>query len=1157
MGPVGVGSDAAGGVQTNRVEVVVVQGTVEVSRGGQSAWDPASTQMPYCQLRPGDRIRTLAHSRAAIRLRDRAVVQLGAHGLLEVLPLGEGQPGISLTAGRLYLFHRGRRDEFQLRTPMASPVIRGTEFVLEVGGDGAVRLEMIAGAADLDNGWGKVALQSGEAGFAPVRGGPRRVSSQALGDAVQWFLHYPAVLDVGELGLDSPIPSDLEASMTAYRRGDLLTALDVLDAGRAATSDAERVYRAALLLVVGDVGASEDLLGLVQLTGEDLAVLAQALRTAIAAVKGEAGEMVQESTVLSSGSASVQLARSYALQSRGDLAGAQRSAEVATALASEFGPAWARLAELEFSLGRTRAARSAVDRALALAPRHAPARTLSGYLAAARAEFAVAEAEFEAALLLDGTMGDAWLGRGLCRLRRGEVQAGMGDLLMAAALEPNRALLRSYLGKAFERAGDGAEARRELALAMRFDPRDPTPWLYRALVNQQENRLIEAVGDLETSRALNDNRALYRSRFLLDRDQAVRRANLAALYRDAGLFDEGMREAARAVGVDYANASAHLFLANSYAQLRDPNWMALRYEAATLSEYLLANLMAPVGEAALSPAVSQQEYSRFFDRGGFGVQSTTEYMSRGDWRERAVQYGRLGRVAYALDVYSQTQPGDGPNQDLELVSYSATVHQQLGAQDTLYVRVAGQDLDAGDVRQHYDPAEASRDLRVRESLAPAILIGGRHEWGPGAETLILAGWLQDEFVRSESGVFIPTLRRDRQGVYGVIPPALSRFAVSQEVTAATGSAEVQQIWQAGQQTLVAGARYQQGRLEAESDLVHEPPVFANLEYSASLPETEADLRRASVYVYEHWEVADGLWLVGGVGYDWLALPDNIDLPPMTRERREEEQVSPKAGFLWQPFKNTTLRGAYARSLGGLYWEQSLRIEPTQVAGFNQTFRNVIPESVAGLTPAAENDTGGVDLSQRLGRGTYLGVGAERLESGAWRTVGVFDSPASSPVASPGSTRERLRFDETTLTANLNQFLAREWSVGLRYRLSEAHLARDWPEVPPEALRSAHQSDTSRLHELDMSVNFTHPSGFFGQALARWFVQGNTSTVEARPGDDLWQLDVIVGYRFARRRAELRIGGLNLLDRDYRLSPLNLYPQLPRDRTLFVGLKLEL
>src|SRR5213076_2770954 len=144
-------------------------------------------------------------------------------------------------------------------------------------------------------------------------------------------------------------------------------------------------------------------------------------------------------------------------------------------------------------------------------------------------------------------------------------------------------------------------------------------WLYSALLNQQNSRINEAVQDLEKSEELNENRSVYRSQLLLDQDRAVRSANLANIYRDAGMFDVSVREAARAVNYDYANYSAHLFLADSYEQLRDPNLINLRYETPAENEYLLANLLAPVAAGPLSPAISQQEYSKLLERNSFGV----------------------------------------------------------------------------------------------------------------------------------------------------------------------------------------------------------------------------------------------------------------------------------------------------------------------------------------------------------------------------------------------------------------------------------------------------------------------------------------------------------------------------------------------------------
>jgi hypothetical protein len=103
---------------------------------------------------------------------------------------------------------------------------------------------------------------------------------------------------------------------------------------------------------------------------------------------------------------------------------------------------------------------------------------------------------------------------------------------------------------------------------------------------------------------------VYRSRFLLDQDRAVAGANLANVYRDAGLTDVSVREAGRAVNADYGNYSAHLFLANSFNELRDPKQINLRYETAWFTEYLVANLLAPVGAGTLSRSRSIRSYSR-------------------------------------------------------------------------------------------------------------------------------------------------------------------------------------------------------------------------------------------------------------------------------------------------------------------------------------------------------------------------------------------------------------------------------------------------------------------------------------------------------------------------------------------------------------------
>jgi len=318
----------------------------------------------------------------------------------------------------------------------------------------------------------------------------------------------------------------------------------------------------------------------------------------------------------------------------------------AAAKAPSFGFAQERVAEMEFSFGHTEPALAALKKGLELSPRNAQALALNGFALSAQNKMADATASFEKAIATDGSLANGWLGRGLARIHRNQVEAGRKDLETAAALEPNRAFLRSYLGKAwsqdkvFQYTWDTHLAARELGLAMKLDPNDPTAWLYSALLNDQRNSINQAIDDLEHSEALNDNRAVFRSKFLLDQDAAVRSANLALIYQDAGLGDVAVREATKAVQDDYANYSAHLFLSETYDALRDPKDANLRYQTPWEDEMLVANLLSPVGAGALSQNISQQEYSKLFASDGVGISSQTGYASRGAWTEKRFRIRR-------------------------------------------------------------------------------------------------------------------------------------------------------------------------------------------------------------------------------------------------------------------------------------------------------------------------------------------------------------------------------------------------------------------------------------------------------------------------------------------------------------------------------------
>ncbi len=1157
----------AGGAATNEIRIVELQGTAEIAPGGATIWAPAQTGQI---LHPFDRLHTGANSRIAFLWSDRSVVSFGALTEVEVLPPDsfDAQCGLHLFRGILSFFHRDEPGRIRVITRGAIAGVEGTEFVLA---DDAWRstMSVIDGKVRFGNEQAALLLTNGQQAVVEPGKVPVRTAGFIANNVLQWCFYYPAVIDPNDLPFTPEEQKILGESLRAYRAGDLPVALAQYPVGRQPGSDAERVYYAGLLLGVGQVEPAETVLASLSVTNASSRPqrIALSLRRLIAAVKRQPAPAAVRPQL-----AAEFLADSYYEQSRAipgvSLPAALDSARQAATNSPDFGFARERVAELEFSFGHNDRALDALDKSLALAPRNAQALALKGFLLAAQNRAGEAIGWFDQALAVDSALGNAWLGRGLCRIRRGDARGGREDLLVAAALEPQRAGLRSYLGKAYADAGDFPRAAREFQLAEKLDPNDPTPWLYSALLNQENNRINDAIRDLEKSQSLNDNRSVYRSQLLLDQDQAVRSANLAAMYRDAGMNDVAVREASRAVNDDYANYSAHHFLADSYHELVDPNEINLRYETPAETEYLLANLLAPVSAGMFSPTISQQEYSPLFTRNRFGVASDTEYLSRGAWTQSGAQFGTFGNFSYDFEASYHSDPGQRPNDDIYQRRFFLTVKQQLTPQDSVYVNVQQYEAESGDLSQYYDQSLASPTFRAKENQTPIVSLGYHHEWSPGVHTLFFAARLND--TGSFNNFAQPSL-------FQVFPnnfigvPTLSTFESAQNITASElywnrldiYSGELQQIWEGPVHNTIVGARIQYGHFD--TSVLQANPVPVTADFLDPPPEQDFTtlFKRVSFYGYHQWRIFEPLQLIGGVTYDHITYPENFRSAPISGNDTPADQVSPKAGLIWTPLDKTTVRFAYTRSLAGASVDQSYQLEPSQVAGFVQSFRSIIPESIAGDNAGAKFETYDLSLEQKFSTGTYLGLSGEILNSTVNRVDGVFNYyPDGFDDPIPQGLRENLDYQEKSLLFTANQLLGRDWSLGARYLISQAVLNDNFPDVPvsPPPISNPiipSQRMKGVLQELGLSAVYNHPCGFFARGEANWYGQNNSGyTPPGEPGADFWQFNAFAGYRFLHRKAEFTLGLLNIAGQNYSLNPLNLYNELPRSRTLAVSLQLS-
>ena len=400
----------------NEVQMVELQGAVETAPAGATTWTMAHTNQIFHAF---DRLRTGANSRMALRWSGQSVIAFGASTELEVLPppTPQDQSGLHLVQGILSFFHRDQPGRIKIITRGAVAGVRGTEFVLAVDATERTILSVVDGQVAFGNDQATLTLTNGQQAMVDLGQTPVRTAGFIANNLLQWCFYYPAVLNPDELALTPEEKIRLNASLAAYRTGDLPAALANYPRATAPVSEAGKIYYAGLLLSVGQADACERQLGTMP------SPLADALREVISAVKFQ-----PRSGASNAATSTTWLADSYYEQSR-----ARRDTSLATALTlarqaakttPEFGFAWARVAELEFSFGRTGPAIEALDKSLALAPRNAQALALKGFIAAARNQPHAAITWFDQAIAVDSALGNAWLGRGLARIRPGAHPAG-------------------------------------------------------------------------------------------------------------------------------------------------------------------------------------------------------------------------------------------------------------------------------------------------------------------------------------------------------------------------------------------------------------------------------------------------------------------------------------------------------------------------------------------------------------------------------------------------------------------------------------------------------------------------------------------------------------------------------------------------------------
>ena len=1064
--------------------VVSIQGNVDVRRAGSGNW--ARVNRLDTLVCAGDELRTLPLSRAALFVQPETLVRVDQNTTITLsqttleIVVEFFQDEIARAArdaqscGAGYFITRFPKS-FKVNTPHLNAAVEGTEFQVRLSCDstqltvveGEVRSQTVATREErvLSSGQSLVASQSSP-GVLSTFVKPT--------DAVQWVLYYPPLSD-------------------AKAEGDIPTAEQCR--GMASPADLSCLTQRAEALL--RAGQSDEALSDINavLAAEPGNGDASALRAIIEIARNNqaaALESAKAATAASPDSHRSWLALSYAQQASFELEPALESAGKAQVLQPASSLINARIAELLMALGRIDEAEAAARTNVAADPSQSRAHTILGFVYLAQFDTRQARTVLARAIELDSFDPLPRLGVGLATVRDGDLQGGREEMEIAVALDPGNSLLRSYIGKAYYEEKRDKLPAEQLAIAKAADPRDPTPWLYDALRLQSINRPVDAAHDMQRSIELNDDRAIFRSRLLLDEDLAARGAGLGGIYRNLGFDQLALIEGYQAVSADPASQSGHRLLADHYDSLP-------RHEIARVNELFRSQLLQPLnttpipvrlGQASLflnSAAgpmdVSFNEFTQLFDRDQVRVRASAvggDNDTRGD---DVTISGISNRFSFNLGQYFLETDGFRENNDSKQEVYSAFAQFAISHDTSVLAELRLTESDEGDLNLLFNPDTFDPSLRQTEETESARL-GLRHAF------------------TSRSQVLVSLLYQDADITTRFDPGFESLDGFSGY------TAEVQHTYRGDRWNLTTGVRHfdlDQDETVTQPVFLPDPPFIDLLTTTQSFP-----FEDLTAYAYSDFDLGSRLRVTLGASAS-------------SGEGRsfDEDQINPKVGLVWRPIDGTTVRAAALRTLQpSIFSKSNIQpfIEPAEVAGFNQFFFG---------TPGEDAWRYGVAIDQRITGDVHAGVELSRRE-------------IETPVTFLGPPEESFVFDSEEESGRAYFF----WTPNNVVALRAEYLYDKQENEDAPAFGSTLSIETRRVPlgisyfshtglSVDVRGTYVDQEGEFLE-----FLPDPPFVNQFTDGDQFWVVDASLSYRLPKRYGLITLSAQNLLDEEFNFQDID-------------------
>lgn len=566
-----------------------VEGSVELRTPHNTDWIPTGRGDYFCF---GDEI-VVKGGRAALRMANETLVRLNTDTAIRFVE-DEESFIVQLLKGAGYFLSRTPKP-FVVDAPYINAAVDGTEFIVALH-DMQTQVGVFEGDVKVFNDLVTVGLAQGESVLGRAAGVSRPSPQIALATAVSWGLYYPPIV------IKASMPQAIQVAVEAGRMAEALAEIVAMPP-QLLTADIAALG-VGLALERGNVEQAEALLH------QSLAMHANhteslALKALMSLVKGQPLEArldINNLVRLKPDNVTVLLVQSYVLQSEAVLPEALAAVEKAYQLYAANPVIVARYCELLMSLGYNRRASQLLDENRVMNSSYSRIYIIAGFVELNRLNTGQAIHYFNRAIVLDDADPQARLGLGLAHIQNGRLTLGREQMEMAVLLDPDSSILRSYLGKTYFEENRFSRAAIQYQLAKIADQNDPTPWFYSSQLVRAKNQYPQAARLMAIAIAKNDNRAVYRSRMMLDGDIAARSAGQAQIYQQLGLGQAARNLAIEAINTSPGDYYGHQALASSYA-------VSPRHETTRASEALQASVLQPLGAKPLPPGMVGERLS--------------------------------------------------------------------------------------------------------------------------------------------------------------------------------------------------------------------------------------------------------------------------------------------------------------------------------------------------------------------------------------------------------------------------------------------------------------------------------------------------------------------------------------------------------------------